>query len=86
MRMIAKTLLALGFVGSLAVGASSPTLAQGVYLYGPGVGVEFGFGRPAYRERYYRSYEGDRHYYSDRYSYSYGRPEYRSYRRGWNWD
>ena len=40
MRMIAKTLAAIGFVGAMAVTAPSPTLAQGFYFQGPG--VEFG--------------------------------------------
>ena len=56
MRMIAKTMVALGFVGAMAVGAASPTLAQGVYFSGPG--VEFGIGRPYYGDRYYRYYDG----------------------------
>lgn len=78
MRMITKTLVALGFVGTMAVGAASPTLAQAIYFQAPG--VEFGFGRPAYRERYYRYYDYERPYYY------YGRPEYRYYRRDRDWD
>jgi hypothetical protein len=54
MRMIARTLVALGFAGTIAGGAAMPAAAQGVYLEGPGVGI--GIGRPAYRERYYRGY------------------------------
>src|SRR5882724_1919506 len=54
MRMIARTLFALGFAGTIAGGAAMPAAAQGVYLEGPGVGI--GIGRPAYRERYYRGY------------------------------
>jgi hypothetical protein len=68
MRILTKTMMALGFVGTLAVGGASPTLAQGVYLGVPGVGVEIG--RPAYR--HYRYYDGPyaygpRHYYGPRY-------------------
>jgi hypothetical protein len=54
--LISKWLVALGFVGAMAAGTPGPTLAQGVYLQGPGVGVEIG--RPAYRERYYREHRG----------------------------
>jgi hypothetical protein len=51
--MVVRTMLvALGFVGAMAVARPAPTMAQGVYLQGPGVGVEIG--RPGYRERYYR--------------------------------
>jgi hypothetical protein len=59
--MLSRTwLVALGFVSAMGVAAPAPTLAQGVYLQGPGVGVEIG--RPAYHERYYR----DRSYAYDR--------------------
>lgn len=54
MAWITKSLVALGFVGAMAVATPTPTVAQGVYLGGPGVGVEIG--RPGYRERYYRGY------------------------------
>jgi len=51
--MVVRTMLAaLGFVGTMAVASPAPTMAQGVYLQGPGVGVEIG--RPGYHERYYR--------------------------------
>ncbi len=86
MRMIAKTMVAIGFVGAMAVSAPSPTLAQGVYFQGPG--VEFGIGRPYYRDRYYRHYEYDGPYaYSGRSYNYYDRPyERRYYRRGWSWE
>jgi hypothetical protein len=75
MRMIMTSLAALGFVGTMAVAAPSPTLAQGIYFGGPG--VEFSIG-----PRYHRYYDDDR-------PYVYGRPyyEHRYYRR-WNrdWD
>jgi len=73
-------MVALGFVGAMAVGAPSTTLAQGIYFEGPG--VEFGIGRPYYRDRYYRYYDYDR-------PHTYVRPywsERRYYRRGWDWD
>ncbi len=54
MRMIARTLVAFGFVGTIAGGAAMPAAAQGIYFEGPGVGI--GIGRPAYRERYYPGY------------------------------
>jgi hypothetical protein len=50
-RTLAKTLVALGFVGAMAVGTATPSLAQGVYFGGPGFGVEVG--RPWYRHHYY---------------------------------
>jgi hypothetical protein len=49
--MLAKTMIALGFIGTMAA-AATPSVAQGVYFEGPG--FEVGVGRPAYRERYYR--------------------------------
>jgi len=86
MRMLAKTIVAIGLVGAAAVGAPTVASAQGIYLGVPGVGVEIG--RPYYRDRYYRhDYDGP-YAYSGR-SYSYGRPytyERRYYRRGWDWE
>jgi len=52
--MLAKTMIALGFIGTMAAANATPSFAQGVYFEGPGFGV--GVGRPAYRERYYRGY------------------------------
>ena len=58
---VTRTLVALGFVGAMAVGTAAPTLAQGIYFNGPGVSVGIGD----------RGYYGHRrHYRSDRY-YSY---------------
>jgi len=80
MGILAKTMVALGFVGAMAIATPSTTLAQGIYFEGPGVG--FGVGRPYYRERYYRYYDYDRPgihvrpYWGDR----------RYHRRGWDWD
>jgi hypothetical protein len=58
--MVTKTLVALGFIGAIAVAGPAPTLAQGVYLQGPGFGVDIG--QPRYRERFHRdhSYAYDR--------------------------
>src|SRR3954467_8259595 len=55
MRMIAKTMIALGFVGTLAAAETAPpAAAQGIYFSGPGVSV--GVGRPYHRDHYYRGY------------------------------
>jgi len=86
MRTIASTLVALGFAGAIAGGTATPAAAQGIYFEGPG--VEFGIGRPAYRERYYRYHDHD--YYTGPRAYSgrtYYGPRSYSYRRDrdWNW-
>jgi hypothetical protein len=91
MRTIATALVACGFAGAIAAGTTVPAAAQGIYFEGPG--VEFGIGRPAYRERYYRGhndydYSGPR-VYSGRSYYSppevYERRSYRRYRdRDWD--
>jgi hypothetical protein len=54
--LVIRTLLALGFVGAMAIAAPASSVAQGVYI-GPG-GVRIDTGRPAYRERYYRGHRG----------------------------
>jgi hypothetical protein len=77
MRMLTKTMAALGFVGALAVGTPTASNAQGIYFEGPGVG--FGIGAP-YRYHRYRHYDGPYAYYGGPYrSWGYERP-YRSYR------
>jgi hypothetical protein len=55
--LLTRSLVALGFVGAIAVATSAPTLAQGVHIGGRDFGVDIG--RPGYREHYYR---GDRSY------------------------
>jgi hypothetical protein len=65
--LVTRTLVALGFVGAMAIGTPAPSLAQGVYIGPGGVGIDTG--RPADRERYYRGDRSDR---SDR-SYAYER-------------
>jgi hypothetical protein len=78
--LLKKCLVALGVVGAMAIATPAPTLAEGVYLQGPGFGVDIGrsgrmgvdigrhrdrdFDRPLYRDRY-----GDRY---DRYERRYG--------------
>ena len=87
MRMITRSLIALGFIGTIVGSTAAPAVAQGVYFEGPGFGI--GVGRPAYRERYYNRGYSD----YDAYAYSgrrYQRApqvyERRSYRRDRNWD
>jgi hypothetical protein len=73
MRVLIPTMVALGFVGAMAVGSPSATLAQEIYFRAPG--VVFGIGRPWYRDRYryYRSYNYVRpHVYFDRRTYGHG--------------
>jgi len=45
MRLLTRTMIALGFVGATVVGTASPSLAQGVYFEGPGVGFSIGLDR-----------------------------------------
>lgn len=61
MRAIAQALLALGFVGAIAVSTPATTKAQGVSIYGPGYDVEFGVRRYPHR-RYYRGYNAYDYY------------------------
>jgi hypothetical protein len=72
MKTITQALLALGFVGAMAIGSQVPASAQGVYFSSPGVSVEVGTRSDRYRynRRYYRNYDN---------SYAYGRQPY-SYR------
>jgi hypothetical protein len=53
---LARTVVALGFLGAVAIASPAPTLAQGVYVGPGGVGVDTG--RPGWRERHYH----DRNY------------------------
>jgi hypothetical protein len=55
--LVTRTLVALGFVGAMAMAMPAPSLAQGVYIGPGGIGIDTG--RPAYRERYYRGYRDD---------------------------
>jgi hypothetical protein len=69
--MLTKTVAALGFVGALAVGTPTASMAQGIYFSGPGVSVGIGgpgyygynryYGGP-YRSYAYRPYYGHRYY------------------------
>jgi hypothetical protein len=55
MRTLSRLMIGCGVLGTIAGTGMTPVLAQGVYLQGPGFGVDIG--RPAYRERhYYRGY------------------------------
>jgi hypothetical protein len=54
--LVTRTLVALGFVGAMAIATPAPSLAQGVYIGPGGVGIDTG--RSAYRERYHRGYRG----------------------------
>ena len=60
--VVTRALVALGFVGAMAIGTPAPSLAQGVYIGPGGVGIDTG--PPRYREPYYseRHYRGDRGY------------------------
>ena len=75
MQTLAKTMIAVGFIGAAAAIAPAPASAQGVYVDGPG--ITFGVGRPYYGHRYYRDYyDGPyawrHHRYDRRYSYRWG--------------
>jgi hypothetical protein len=50
--MVAKIMMALGLIVTMAAATATPSLAQRVYFEGPGFGVDVG--RPAYRDRDYR--------------------------------
>jgi len=68
MYTLAKTALALGFVGAMAIGLSAPVQAQGIYLNGRGLGVQLG--QPDRDYRYEGRRDRDRRYYD--YSPGYG--------------
>jgi hypothetical protein len=79
MRMLTKTLAALGFVGALAAGTPTASMAQGFYIAGPGFG--FGVGAPYPYYRSYRHHRGPYAYYGGPYrAWGYERPYYRHYR------
>ena len=72
MRMLTRTIAAIGFVGVMAAGVPTASMAQGVYIEGPG--VEFGFGVPRYHRYYDHRYRwGPR-------AWAYERPYYRHHR------
>jgi hypothetical protein len=86
MRTLSRLMIAAGILGTIVGTGATAAMAQGVYLQGPGFGVDIG--RPAYRERdYNRGYSDyDRpRYYSER---RYQRGPYAYERRGrdrdWN--
>src|SRR6266478_9152469 len=89
MRTLSRLMIAAGVLGTIAGTGATTALAQGVYLQGPGFGVDIG--RPAYRERhYYRGYsdyDSPRFYSEKRYHRSPQLYERHSYRwRDRDWD
>jgi hypothetical protein len=69
--MITGSFVALAVIGTITGAAVvTPAAAQGVYIQGPGFGVDIG--RPAYRDRYYQRDYGQRDYrdYGGAYAYS----------------
>jgi hypothetical protein len=68
MRTITQALLALGFVGAMAVSTPITTKAQEIYFSGPGVGIEI-ITRP-YGHRHARY---NRYYDHQPYAYQYSR-------------
>jgi hypothetical protein len=63
MRLITRSVVVLGIIGTMAFASAAPSLAKGVYFEGPSFGLEVG--RPPYRERYYRG-NRDYNYYDSR--------------------
>jgi hypothetical protein len=53
MRTLARTAVALGFVGAIAIGTTVPVMAEGVYLNAPGVHVGVGHHHGHYYDHYY---------------------------------
>ncbi len=79
MRTITKAVLALGFVGAMAVSAPGPAKAQGVYFSGPGVDVQVGdpyWRHRRHHHRYYRYYDGGPYAYAPGYRTWNGCPPY----------
>ncbi len=68
MHTLAKTAVALGFVGAMAIGTSVPIKAQGIYLDGRRVNVQLG--QPDQGYRHGGRGDRDRRYYD--YSPGYG--------------
>ena len=62
MRTISTSALTLGFIVATAIGTAAPVKAQGVYVNGPGFGVQVGAPEHNYQpERYYQpEYRSDR--------------------------
>jgi len=56
MRTLARTAVALGFIGAMAIGTTAPVMAQGFYLNAPGIHI--GGGHPYYHRHYYDYYGG----------------------------
>jgi hypothetical protein len=67
-RNLTKILGATAIIGAMAIGTAAPSMAQGVYFDGPGIG--FGVGPRWHRDYYYDHgpryrYEWRHHYYRD---------------------
>ena len=85
MRTMSKLMIAGAVIGTIAATGTTATLAQGVYIQGPGFGVDIGC--PGDRERQYRGYSDydSPRFYSER---RYHRGPY-AYERRWrdrDWD
>jgi hypothetical protein len=73
MRTLARTAVALSFIGAMAIGTTVPVMAQGIYFNAPGVHV--GIGHPYYHRHYYDYYGHPyyhRHYGWRHWDYGYG--------------
>jgi hypothetical protein len=85
MRTLSRLMIAAGILGTIVGTGGTAAMAQGVYIQGPGFGVDIG--RPAYRERhYYRGGYDSPRFYSER-RYHRGLPY--AYERRWrdrDWD
>jgi hypothetical protein len=68
MRTITQTMLALGFVGAMAIGTPVSTNAQIIQFGGPGVGIEI-----ITRPDHHRHPRYNRHYGGQPYAYQYSR-------------
>ena len=66
MKMIAKTAIALGFFGAMALGTTAPVKADGFYFSAPGIHIGVGGHRHYWGPRYYD--------YAPDYSYGYDCP------------
>jgi hypothetical protein len=80
MRILNRLMIAAGVLGTIAGAGATSAMAQGVYLQGPGFGVEIGY-------RGYHDYAGPRFYSERRYQQGprvYDRHSYRGRDRDWD--
>jgi hypothetical protein len=73
MRKITQALLALGFIGAMAIGSPVPTTAQIIQFGGPGVGIEIIIRPDNQRHPRFDRYYGGQPYASQYYRTPYGR-------------